>query len=119
MPKRGPVEALLRDARAGLLALLVLRLLVERGPLHGYGVRKLVAEITGFEPPETSVYDALRRLERLGLAESFWARGPGGTIRKYYRARPGASRVLSEVTAGIAGLARPLFCGEGVGAGEL
>lgn len=112
MRPRSPREALERDARSGLLALLILRLLVEHGPLHGYGVRRLVAEVTGVEPPESSVYDALKRLERLGLAESFWARSREGTIRKYYKARPAAREALEGALAGVAPLARPLFCGQ-------
>jgi DNA-binding PadR family transcriptional regulator len=115
---RSPKEALVRDARAGLLSLLALRLLVERGPLHGYGVRRLIGEATGVDPPESSVYDALKRLERLGLAESFWARSREGTIRKYYRALPGAREALEEALASVAPLARPLFCEAGLGGGE-
>jgi len=114
---RGPVEALERDARTGLLALLVLRLLVEEGPLHGYGVRRRIAEATGLEPPESSVYDALRRLERLGLVEGYWAVGPEGTVRKYYKPRPHAGEVLAAVVERLSRLAAPVLCGGGGGGG--
>ncbi len=107
---RDPVELLEREARTGLLTILVLKLVVEKGPLHGYGVRKLLAEVTGFEPPESSVYDALKRLEKLGLMESYWSPSPEGTIRKYYRAKPEASRALETVLSRLSRLVKPILC---------
>ncbi len=112
MKRRDPVAALLRDARTGLLALLALRLVIEKGELHGYAVRKLIERETGRSPPESSVYDALKRLEKLGLVESYWARSGQGTIRKYYRARPGANEVLRSVLRELCPLVTPILCGE-------
>ncbi len=95
MPKGS--ERLLRDLRTGLLALATLKLLVEVGPMHGYRLRILLGEKMGWEPPETSVYDALKRLERFGLAKSYWARSPIGTLRKYYEASKRGKEVLSDI----------------------
>ncbi len=69
-------------------------MLIEEGPMHGYGLRKRLGELLGDEPPESTVYDALRKLEKLGLVESYWAMSPAGTMRKYYRATLEARRVL-------------------------
>jgi len=107
----GGVERLLRDIRTGLLALASLKVLVERGPLHGYGVRLVLADMLGWEPPESSVYDALKRLERLGLARSYWARSSMGTLRKYYEATPGAPEALRILVSEARRLLGPLVCG--------
>jgi len=110
LKRKDPVATLLRDARTGLLALLALRLIIERGPLHGYAVRRLIEQETGKIPPESSVYDALKRLEKLGLVESYWARSSQGTIRKYYKAKPNADEVLGSVLRELCPLVTPILC---------
>ena len=112
MKRRDPVAILLRDARTGLLALLALRLLIEKGPLHGYAIRRIIEQETGKTPPESSVYDALKRLEKLGLVESYWAKSSQGTIRKYYKARPEAEKILGSVLRELCPLVTPILCGE-------
>ena len=89
------LERLLRDLRTGILAFAALKLLVEVGPMHGYRLRILLGEKMGWEPPESSIYDALKRLERLGLAKSYWVRSPMGTLRKYYEASDDGSKALN------------------------
>jgi DNA-binding PadR family transcriptional regulator len=61
----------MRDVKTGLITLAILYLLVRGKPMHGYGIRRVLAEILGSMPPESTVYDALKRLERLGLVRSF------------------------------------------------
>ncbi|MEB2836046.1 MAG: PadR family transcriptional regulator [Desulfurococcales archaeon] len=104
------VERLLRDLRTGLLAVASLKVLVERGPMHGYGVRLVLGELLGWEPPESSVYDALKRLERLGLAESYWVRSSMGTLRKYYKATPRGVEALEDLVAEARRLMSWLVC---------
>ncbi len=89
------LERLRRDLRTGLITLAVLKILVEKGPMHGYALRRILTDIIGEEPAESTVYDALKRLERLGLAKGFWSRSSMGTIRKYYEASPEARNVLN------------------------
>ncbi len=87
------VEKLIRDARTSLYMVAILKILVDRGPLHGYGIRKLLHELSNGKPnpSESTVYDVLKRLEKLGLIESYWGESPfEGLMRKYYRAREGA-----------------------------
>ncbi len=109
-------DRLLGDLWRGILALVVLDVL-RGGPLHGYGVRKAIIARTGWAPPESSLYDALRRLERMGLVESYWARRHGGALRKMYRLAPGAVEVLEEACRVLGRLASGLGCGGGVGGG--
>jgi len=106
------VDKLMRDARIGVLALIILKILVDHGPLHGYGLRKVISTLTGREPPETSVYDALKRLERLGLANSYWVRGGTGSLRKIYVASPTAGEVLREAIGELNRLLGWMICRE-------
>jgi len=89
-----------REVLSGLLALALLALLAAHGPLHGYGLRRLLEERLGWSVSESSLYDALKRLERLGLAEGYWVRLPGGAVRKQYRLKPEGCEVLRQ-SAGI------------------
>ena len=94
MPKAE--ERLVREARRGLLALLARRAVVENGTVYGYALRKTLAEALGSPPPESTLYDVLKRLEKLGLLKGRWARGPDGTVRKYYQPGPKAAEALAK-----------------------
>ncbi|MEB3806041.1 MAG: PadR family transcriptional regulator [Desulfurococcales archaeon] len=105
------IARLARDLRTGLLTLVVLDILLRDGPLHGYGVRKMIENLTGVWAPETTVYDALKRLEKNGLAESYWARSPAGTLRKYYRANDRARDAYEVLVSEARRLLGRLICG--------
>ena len=62
--------------------------------MHGYGLRKRLAGLLGGEPPESTVYDVLKRLERMGLVEARWAVSSEGTMRRYYRLTPRGREAL-------------------------
>jgi PadR family transcriptional regulator PadR len=102
---RKGLERLIRDVKTGLLAVAVLSLIRGSGPMHGYGIRKALGSLLGSEPPESTLYDVLKRLEKLGILESYWARSPLGTMRKYYRISediaPDVERVLEEVRRAV------------------
>ncbi|MEB3755237.1 MAG: PadR family transcriptional regulator [Desulfurococcales archaeon] len=104
------LKKLLRDARVGLTALAILKLLVDNGSMHGYGIRKMLSILMDWDPPETSVYDALKRLEKLGLARSYWARGKRGVPRKYYEPTQIAEKILNEALDELGGLFGWLIC---------
>ena len=89
-------DRLVWELLRGLMALAVLALVAEEGPIHGYGIRMLLAKRMGRVPPESTVYDVLKRLEKRGLLESFWARSHVG-LRKYYRATREGVAVLENV----------------------
>ncbi|WP_338249440.1 PadR family transcriptional regulator [Pyrodictium abyssi] len=113
------VEKLLRDLRVGLYSIVVLDLLARRGPLHGYAVRRYLEEAApGLAPSESTVYDVLKRLEKLGLLESYWARSPAGTMRKYYRARPGAEEALRRLVKELRALIGGVVCSAEEGRGS-
>jgi PadR family transcriptional regulator PadR len=58
----------------GHLDLLLLSVLDEGGPVHGYAVITALRQRSqgAFDLPEGTVYPALQRLERAGLVASHW-----------------------------------------------
>ncbi len=95
------VEKILADLRRGVYQVLILKLLLEKGPLHGYALRQELARATSgvLTPGESTVYEALKKLEKLGLIEGFWAESPmGAPMRKYYQARPEARIVVERAS---------------------
>lgn len=91
--------------------MIVLWLLYREGDMHGYAIRRRVLLLTGWEPPESTLYDVLKRLERLGLAESYWARGRlTGSLRKYYRLTGEGREALSAALGELGRLACGIAC---------
>ncbi len=93
------VEKLVKDFKYSLYQLTVLKILINEGPLHGYAIKKRIEEISSgrLRPSESTIYDILKRLERMGLIESYWCANPlGGPLRKCYRAKEHAREVLEE-----------------------
>ena len=70
----------------GTLDLLVLRTLAW-GPTHGYGVARWIQHITDdvLRVEEGSLYPALHRLEKRGLAKSSWGLSENNRRAKYYQ----------------------------------
>lgn len=73
------------DLLQGTLDLLILRTL-RLGPLHGWGLSKLVQELSGdvLQINQGSLYPALYRLEERGLISGEWGISPEGRKAKFY-----------------------------------
>jgi len=58
----------------GSLALLILKILARRGPLHGYGITVRIQEASEdvLRVEEGSLYPALHRMEEAGWIEAKW-----------------------------------------------
>ncbi len=98
------VDKITRDLRIGVYQVIVLRIIVEKQPIHGYAIRREIMELSNGElnPSESTIYDTLKKLEKLGLIEGYWAQSPlGGPMRKYYKAKPTAKIVLEKVVREI------------------
>ena len=78
----------MKERLRGNLDMLVLGVL-ERGPLHGYGVVRALREQSDgvFDLPEGTVYPSLHRLEASGLLASDWEQVEGRR-RRVYRVTP-------------------------------
>lgn len=84
------------DAVRGHLDAMILAV-VEKGPLHGYGVIEALVVRSGGELdlPTGTVYPALRRLEAAGHLSSEWSEVNGRRRRTYTLSRSGR-KVLAE-----------------------
>jgi PadR family transcriptional regulator, regulatory protein PadR len=58
----------------GSLPLLILKILVRRGPLHGYGITVRIQEVSEgvLRVEEGSLYPALHRMEEAGWIKAKW-----------------------------------------------
>ncbi len=97
----------LREVRTGLYGVLIMHLLSKHGQLHGYGIRQQVIRVSGgvLTPSESTVYETLRNLSKLGLVESFWSI-TDRAARKYYRLTDLGVRVYGRVRAEVVTLAK-------------
>ena len=76
------LDRLRKELRKGVYALAILAIVRDEGPIHGYGIRLRMRE-AGIEPAESTLYEALKALEKGGALSSFWGEA-GGRVRKYY-----------------------------------
>ncbi len=86
MDKEKIKQRILKDLRLGLYKLIVLSIIHKYGPIHGYNLRKKIEELSSglLKPSESTVYDTLKKLEKLGLIESYWVASSGYPMKKYY-----------------------------------
>jgi len=82
--------------RKGVVELLILRLLVQRGELHGYAVVKELQSLGRLIAGENTVYPVLKRLEADALLTSRWVESTGGPPRKYYKVSDAGTAFLAE-----------------------
>ena len=75
----------------GHLDLLLLAVLADAGPVHGYAVITALRERSAgaFDVPEGTVYPALHRLEKAGLVTSRWEQAAPRRRRVYELTRDG------------------------------
>ena len=68
----------------GFIETLILWIIHKR-PLHGYGVRKKIEEMTShYTPKPGAIYTILRRMEKKGLLTSQWNERTGKRDRRIY-----------------------------------
>lgn len=83
------------DLLPGTLDLMVLEIL-RRGPLHGYGIAKLIKlrSESALVVEEGSLYPALQRLLKQGWVAARWGLTDTGRRARYYRLTPSGKRRL-------------------------
>ena len=88
------------DIPQGTLHLLILTIL-NREPLHGYGIAEKLAEHTRgiFQVNPGSLFPALYRLEQDGKLDSEWHATENSRNAKYYRLTRSGKKQLSEEKA--------------------
>ena len=85
------------DLLQGTLDVLVLKTL-SWGPRHGYAVARWIERVTddALRVEEGSLYPALHRLERKGLAAATWGHTETGRRAKFYTLTPQGRRHLHD-----------------------
>jgi PadR family transcriptional regulator, regulatory protein PadR len=84
----------------GTLEMLVLQILRDSRPLHGFEIAELIAERSGavFEVEEGSLYPALQRLLAQGLVRAEWGRTEENRRARYYRpTEAGTARLHADI----------------------
>ncbi len=87
--KRGQMGKERTDLLRGTLDLLILKALALE-PLHGVGVSRRIAQITGgaFQVSFGSLFPSLHRMEEKGWLEAEWRASENNRRAKYYRLAP-------------------------------
>ena len=99
-----------RLRRIGIVGLVALHYLAREGPMHGYALRRRIEEESGVEIGESTLYDALRRLEKQGLAKAAWTVS-GGRLRRLYEPTEKGRRALQEALEEARALLSGIVCG--------
>ena len=84
------------DIWQGTLALMVLKTLESMGPLHGYGIKLRIEQISGdaISVNYGTLYPALLKLEQEGYIASEWSPSENNRRAKFYRlTAPGRRQV--------------------------
>ena len=86
------------DKLQGTLTLLVLRTLITRGPLHGYGLCEHIHSISEelLQVEEGSLYPALHRMEQDQWISSKWEVTNKGRQAKFYSITTKGKKQLAE-----------------------
>jgi PadR family transcriptional regulator len=84
------------DALQGALPLLVLKILVRRGPLHGYGITAQIETMSQdvLRVMEGSLYPALHRMEEAGWIKARWSTTEHNRRARVYEITPAGRKQL-------------------------
>lgn len=87
-----------QDILKGTLAMLVLRTLEARGPLHGYGITAAIQELSAdlLRVEEGSLYPALHRMEQDGWLKAEWGMTEKKREARFYSLTPAGEAQLAK-----------------------
>lgn len=88
-----------REYKKGFLSFFVLTFLREK-PMYGYEIHRQLEHLTarnGFIQ-ESSIYQILKKLQKMRLVSSCWQKSPRGPRRKYYQLNEFGAALLEEFT---------------------
>ena len=89
------------DILQGTLAMLVLKTLAVRGPLHGYAITRHIQEVSDdlLRVEEGSLYPALHRMAQQGWLEGSWGTTEKNRKARFYELTDAGRRQLAEEQA--------------------
>lgn len=102
-----PIERLKKKTREELLWLYLIKLLHEE-PAYAYELRKEIEERFGWEPPMTTSYTVLYRLERGDYVTGDWKK-EGSRPKKYYKITEKGKKIFKEAEEYLEDLQKKLF----------
>src|ERR1700754_1692957 len=88
-----------KDVKQGTLALMVLKTLEVLGSLHGYGIARRIAQISGeaLAVNQGTLYPVLLKLEQEGAISSDWGTSENNRKARFYRlTRSGRKQLEAE-----------------------
>ena len=86
--------SLIAQLRRGVLEYCVLALLASE-ERYAFDLVRTLADATGMETSEGTIYPLLSRLRRDGTVETTWQESPSGPPRRYYRLTKKGSEALT------------------------
>jgi transcriptional regulator len=88
------------EVQQGTLALMVLRTLETRGPLHGYGIARRIEHTSRdlLAVNYGTLYPALLKLEQEGFIRGEWGTSENNRRAKYYSLTGAGTRQLAKET---------------------
>jgi transcriptional regulator len=94
------------DILQGTLALLVLKTLASRGPLHGYAITAHIQNVSAdlLRVEEGSLYPALHRMEQQRLVRAEWGITEKNRQARFYAINPAGRQALADEEASWARL---------------
>ncbi|HEY4100916.1 MAG TPA: PadR family transcriptional regulator [Gemmatimonadales bacterium] len=94
------------DILQGTLALLVLKTLASRGPLHGYAITAHIQHVSAdlLRVEEGSLYPALHRMEQQRLVRAEWGITEKNRQARFYAITPAGRQALTDEEASWARL---------------
>ena len=86
------------DVLQGTLALLVLKTLAVRGPLHGYAITQHIQQASAslLRVEEGSLYPALHRMEQEGWLKASWSMTEKNRQARFYALTAGGRKQLAQ-----------------------
>ena len=89
-----------RDVHQGTLALMVLKTLEMRGPLHGFGIARRIEQISGdvLFVNQGTLYPLLLKLEHEGAIASEWGTSENNRRARFYELTAAGRRRLRAET---------------------
>jgi PadR family transcriptional regulator len=86
-----------KDVPSGTLDLLVLRI-VERGPIHGWGLMKRLSDLTDdvFQVTPGGLFPALQRIEEYGWIAGEWGLSENNRKARFYTITKAGRRQLAK-----------------------
>ena len=88
-----------QDVWQGTLALMALRTLEAKGPMHGYGIARRIEQVSEevLQLNEGTLYTALLRLQEKGWISASWGTSENNRKAKFYAiTRKGRKQLASE-----------------------